>query len=400
MQTLVFYFPYNGVGGVPVLFLRLINYLKVKYHIILVDNEKGYMARNKPPGVKVITPKSLPSIPEKSILITQTCPPWRIVNLDKVNKKVKLFFWHLFPDNLNPELISNRYWFPFKNLISRLRKKKLSTFIKIALNKKSLAVMDHSCQEKMNEKFNLKLKFPLLKICTNYPTYKPKNKLIDKKIINCCYFGRVEDYKTYAIRHLMDRLNLFNNLKIHFTIIGSGRDIEPVKKYAIDINFIHPIKFTGEIKSSDIDEYLIHQDIVFAMGTSILEAMKLGIPSFIMDYDFKDFDLKQKYTLMHKSNKLNFGSLITSKNAESKDSLNQSLKDIINNYNKISSESFKFWRDNFSAKNTHDDFIKILSEVELTIADIEKFGLTKPDFFSKVKFFLDKRLAYEGWKYV
>ena len=47
-KNLYFFFPYRGVGGVPVLFLRLANYLEKLdlYNIFLIDYQDGYMANN------------------------------------------------------------------------------------------------------------------------------------------------------------------------------------------------------------------------------------------------------------------------------------------------------------------------------------------------------------------
>ena len=57
-KNLYFFFPYRGVGGVPVLFLRLANYLSNMnvYNIFLIDYEDGYMAKNydKDSGVKFV----------------------------------------------------------------------------------------------------------------------------------------------------------------------------------------------------------------------------------------------------------------------------------------------------------------------------------------------------------
>jgi len=47
-MDIYFIFPYRGVGGVPLLFLRFAEYLTINKlaNCILVDYSDGYMARN------------------------------------------------------------------------------------------------------------------------------------------------------------------------------------------------------------------------------------------------------------------------------------------------------------------------------------------------------------------
>jgi hypothetical protein len=52
---IVFYFPYQTVGGVSVLFLRITSFIYDSKRIILMDLENGFMAKNKSKNVKFIS---------------------------------------------------------------------------------------------------------------------------------------------------------------------------------------------------------------------------------------------------------------------------------------------------------------------------------------------------------
>ncbi|MFT4805611.1 MAG: hypothetical protein ACI9YE_002833, partial [Psychroserpens sp.] len=48
MKNLIFCFPYRGVGGVSLLFLRMAEYLvsRVDFNIFCIDYEDGFISKN------------------------------------------------------------------------------------------------------------------------------------------------------------------------------------------------------------------------------------------------------------------------------------------------------------------------------------------------------------------
>ena len=91
-QPIVFYFTYPSVGGVSILFLRLAKLLRNDRRIILMDLEDGYMIKNIPDGVEFIIYTNPEKIPENSIVVFQSVPPWRIPFFSKFPVTANLFF--------------------------------------------------------------------------------------------------------------------------------------------------------------------------------------------------------------------------------------------------------------------------------------------------------------------
>jgi hypothetical protein len=398
MKTLVFYFPYNQVGGVSVLFIRLIDHLRYDFNIIAVDNKGGYIDLNLRHKIKVIEPKFLKFIPNNSILITQLCPPWRIYDIAKVNPSVKLFFWGLHPSNLNQNLISHKIFSLLNKPLSLYRRIKLRKFTQLSFKKNAIALMDEVCASQMNKNLNLDFIYPYLNIFTQNPKFKKTNTI--NKSIKCFYLGRVEDFKTTSILHLVDRLNKVTKYKLEFTILGEGNDLSVVKEYIKKINFRHKVIYMKSVNFKLVDKHLKNFDICFAMGTSVLEAMKLGIPTLLMHYSFQKFKLLQKYEYLYELEGNSLGTPFSEIFAENFDTLPYIFDELVNSYPIHSSKAFNFWRENFSINKASKQFINLTNKSELTIYDLLVHDLCTPDFFSKLKFICDPRLKYPGWQYV
>tara|TARA_B100000902_G_C26873866_1_gene699078 strand:+ start:96 stop:638 length:543 start_codon:yes stop_codon:yes gene_type:complete len=144
--------------------------------------------------------------------------------------------------------------------------------------------------------------------------------------------------------------SLIDEYKIQLNIVGTGNCKEKVindcKKYNIKA------KFHGRVKKNKLDEILIkNSDIVFAMGTSAVEAAKLRIPSVITPIEIENefssnnymwlFDAKEYELSVKKSHALLF-----------KDKL-KTLEDIIKEVtkdkdNSLGAKCFKHYDNNHS----------------------------------------------------
>ena len=71
------------------------------------------------------------------------------------------------------------------------------------------------------------------------------------------------------------------------------------------------IRFLGTIVTN-LDEILLEHDVVFAMGTSALEAAKLGIPSVLMDASYYEFPKDYRYRWLFESEEYVLGYMLPS----------------------------------------------------------------------------------------
>ena len=94
---IVFFFPYRGIGGVSILFLRLAALLSESCRVTLIDYADGYMSTRVPAGVSFLPLEKINEIEANSVVIFQATPAWRIEYLSKIPDECTVFFWTLHP---------------------------------------------------------------------------------------------------------------------------------------------------------------------------------------------------------------------------------------------------------------------------------------------------------------
>lgn len=134
-----------------------------------MDLKNGYMAKHLPKNVEFMPNTEPEKIPVNSIVVFQSCLPWRIPFLSKFPTTANLFFWNLHPDNLRPDFIRIESRFYGKNLLfypfTAIRKRKMNKLLKLLLNKNAIRFMD---QENILSTFSIyKLDVPPPPLSTN-----------------------------------------------------------------------------------------------------------------------------------------------------------------------------------------------------------------------------------------
>ena len=155
ITNLYFCFPYRGVGGVSLLFLRIAEELyKTKaIRCNLIDYEDGFMAKNmdkNSANLVIYSDSNEVVIPADSLIVFQSLTPWSIFPSLKINSGARIFFWNCHPFNLIPTLPGLRILMQRSKFFSRcilatlLRsyRTKVVKMIKILLKEKALVFMD------------------------------------------------------------------------------------------------------------------------------------------------------------------------------------------------------------------------------------------------------------------
>jgi hypothetical protein len=110
--------------------------------------------------------------------------------------------------------------------------------------------------------------------------------LFNHNQINIGWLGRLTTDKVYALMNVINQANeylLKTNEKIVIHIIGEGDQRSYIEKMQISSGV--EIEFTGTLINDELNNYLVNNlDVVFAMGTSCLEAAVLGIPTVLLDF--------------------------------------------------------------------------------------------------------------------
>lgn len=391
-SSIVFYFPYHDASGVPVLFLRLAEAIKGDYDVYLGDYSNGYMASNLPDGVRLISIDDEPTFPADSVFVFQSFLPWRFPFLSQVSVDSKILFWNLHPENFDPRIFNYHHHKPLISHISKIinivdlwRQKKLQKILEYLENRKAILFMDRE-NVSSTERF--------LKIKINSPQFLPvpipssiyhKQVPIFPKTIEYAWVGRICDFKYRILEHTIIRLARASKQigPSRLTIIGNGEYREYIEDIASSQRKRDfDILFAGEIAMYDLPKYLVENiDILFAMGTSALEAARVGIPVFLTDYSYKKINNNYRFKHLFDNTGYCLGEEITNNHYEDKSSLENSIRAVINNYPKYADLSYKYWASNFSIESAKKQLLSAVEATDATFGEMADLGFFESDFW-------------------
>jgi len=388
-KNLYFFFPYRGVGGVPILFLRLANYLSILdlYNIYLIDYEDGYMAKNYDKSKDIQFEKYQIDkniyFKENDTVVFQSMPLWAMPPSLIFNDKTKLIYWNLYPYNMFGCASSiDKY---FKNKVIR----KLVTLcfryfiygddrkaIKRFDEDKSIFFMDgenfEQTQEWLDVKLQNQLYLPLIiDNIENIKTgYMPKN-----NELKCLWIGRIGDFKVHILLYTLKKLNSLSKLiskKIFFSVVGTGEYLNYLKQEAEALENIQ-INYIDYIDPNDLKEYLNDIDIGFAMGTAALDFAKYGLPTVLLDFTYEELTQDYKFDWLYNTKNFTLGREITEELCEKNNrSLGNILGDVVVNYESISNKSFDYINNNFNIAKNVEKFIALVENSSLTYGHLNK----------------------------
>jgi len=260
-----------------------------------------------------------------TFLVMQSILPNTIRPELKIAGNTKIIFWNLFHFNLVPDFLpinGLRKLHHKSNIIKKIDsifKKKyysyLSNFVGDLHDNSSIYFMDQSNYDITNQYLDIKISKPnILPICVD-DTYKQKKINLNKNTshLNICWVGRIEDFKTTILKHSIIKLYDFaneENRKIHFSIIGYGKDIKKIKNSILESEFFN-YSFMGAIQSGDLNQFLINNvDILMSMGTAALDGGKLGVPTVLLDASYETIPADYKFKWLFESDGSNVASFI------------------------------------------------------------------------------------------
>lgn len=395
----VFHFPYRGVGGVPVLFLRIAEYITNTYATpcYVVDYCDGFMAKNKKNPLIQLIPfedgESF-SVPDYSILILQSDLPWGIPQNIKT-KNTKIFFWNCYPFNLIPtfpspikELMSSNLLITKLILNTLLLPSKIKTinFLKQLEEKKALTFMDGPNLEITEYSLGTMVKNPQflpIFIRKIEESATQKNLNTDKNGVCFSWVGRVADFKIHILnRVLQDCFNIAEKTKtkIEFLIVGSGNQAHLLFKEQNEYFTITSIPYLAE---EELNQTLKSKvDCLFAMGTSALEGAKLKVPTILLDFSYGEVKEGYKYNFLFESKKFSLGDIISAKNFSRGHEIQEILKLIKEKREELAKNCLDYFLSHHELENNMGLFIEqskssILDYNEM-IANID---MAKPFFY-------------------
>lgn len=402
MKKIIFYFPYYEECGVPVLFTRMSRWLSDnygnQYDVYIADYKNGAMARNltSQHNIHLIKADSKEGVVvnDGDILIMQSFTPYYWPHNLHVSAKAKVFFWTLHYRNLIPsvlplpglrELPFNHLWvfkfclFFYKNLIQGI-----CELVENMDDHKSFYYMDISTRWQTEMHMPIKINEPVDYLPVPTSDYKGslKSSFTPGNVLHIAWLGRVENEKTNPLVYTMKKCAEYaqsRNQKAVFHIIGYGIDEEMINEMVIENDYFKKTE-CHTIPFSRLDSFLLKNiDFMFAMGTSALEAAKLGIPTVLLDcttrtivkdYVFKFIFEREGYDLTH---------VMSSRDFEpGNDTFDKCMDTVINNYSDVAKKCRKHFEDKHSLTSVGEKFVKILNEMDFTFDMIDPKVIQQP----------------------
>ena len=282
-QNICFMQPALSIGGGPFVEAKLAEYLanKTDLNIYFCDYKDGYgeyLLRDTP-KVKKLTFKDNDiyfPLQEKCILITNST---RVVLIKNMHPESKILFWHYETVKCGWHVV--------------LIDGETNKFLNLTKKENAMVYHDWSGRDSLSRSSNVKFTnqsyihvvVPLKeKVCSSQN--------ITKDEINACFLSRLAPDKINSLFYLIKNLARYNtDRKKRLHIIGDGVSRKIVENFCISYSKEIEFIFTGTLAREDLDDYLIKNvDILFGVGTCVIEGASLKIPSAILLINSSSFD--------------------------------------------------------------------------------------------------------------
>ena len=298
MSNLIFVFPDLEVGGVGVLFSRLVNKINESPNILhdafIVDYKNGYSKGkvNEVNRIEYISADKKVTLPNNSILIFQHSTVFRLYK-NFQGENLTCLFWILHVNNALVDIpiltsfITKKPFSIFYKMFIQipLVKESYVKFTNKLIEKNGLVSMEESINDFIFSK-NSSLK---IKSSKRVPVFFDKIDVKENinKYDNFLYLGRLVDFKIGPLYGLIKDLS--NNISLSektLFVIGDGplraEAEEYASNYKINVVFLGTVKLAQLKKTIKINKI----GIAFAMGISILECLSNGLKVFGVDVNY------------------------------------------------------------------------------------------------------------------
>lgn len=397
MLKLYFCFPYHGVGGVSLLFLRVAEFLAQRglAECHLVDYADGFMAKNLRDSCVILETyqdhDSPVVIPPGAIAVFQSMTPWSIFPGIRIDPDSRILFWNCYPFNLIPVFPGLRRTMQHRPALARLilasllrpYRQKMRRLVDVMLAKDALVFMDST---------NVNTTCRYLGITIPKPHYLPIPVPVseDKRAIlmgrdfhghglRVVWVGRVVDFKFFILQRSLielDRLQPRLGMEIRITLVGSGNYLQALSEVVSRLPHLR-CEFVDHVAPGDLDEFLISRaDLLLAMGTSALEGARLGIPTLLLDVAHGPVSADYVFRWLYERQGYTLGNIISDDDYVSGNtSLADRIDKLISNFPQISARCRNYFTDHHEMSSVGGKLLEILENTSCTYGDMQQAGL-------------------------
>jgi len=321
MTSITFFYPSRVVGGAEFLFIRLAKNLLAQGHTVYyVDFEDGFIHQElQDTGAQgiVYEPKTSVQIPEDTVMVL---PPALHVSIHNVmipqSSRVLIyaldklsFVWRFPGAKLHYPIHFGQLKMQLQSLDVH-RYNLIQATLKAMLKHQGLLFLESYSIESNNTLFGLNIDPPESVICpygcpeaTQPELLAKQNALIEPGVLNLGWLGRLSEDKTWCVDYLIRNASQWaekQHKAVRLHIIGEGPGQALLE--SIPTSGLLDVRFVGTQTHEALDTYLkTNVDMLFAMGTSLLEGAKLQLPCVIVDSKFEAIDLDTTLAYLHES---------------------------------------------------------------------------------------------------
>ncbi len=296
-MNIVFYFPWKELSGGPFYLAELAKGMSMieGYQVYYVDYLDGiaFQSLNETKVHMIIYGEHEDFLRlNECILVTPIyCAP----HIPQMNVKSKILFlnWHNYC---------------IKSLINtwKMNESGIQAFLEMVYRTDAVFFLDAAHRDAQNKfiKAEKGYIFPEKYVPITIKIEKrvsPKiDYLCDMRYLSIAILGRLTVDKTYSIINVLKCIkSTVVDIPLKIYIIGNGEGGEKIKSFCNNKNVT--IEMKGVISGKALQAFLIDNvDVLFGMGSSVLQGAGLGLPSVIIPHNFEDF-ICNKFTYLHET---------------------------------------------------------------------------------------------------
>lgn len=341
-RSFTFFFPYHQVSGVPVLFLTLARHLSetTGRKVRVVDYVDGFMARSLCGSDRV---ELIPfehgrkcTISGQTILVMQSILPYRAYPELSIQREVTLLFWHLFPTNLffvlaplrrirELALYRPRLYRLLMRWLHPVMDRAIKNYFRTLNDQNGIVYYDLSTIEVTASVLETEVKNPILvAVPIEVPDEPTKRPRLRPRSLVVAWIGRLCDFKIHILLHTVNRFSkwaLESGTEVEFQVIGEGEEGWRLDHLPV-ANPHFKLRRMGIISGDQLHQHMLdHVDLVTAMGQSALESGRLGVPTLLLDFTYREIRSHYRFRWLHRSSRGDLGHLITERDEEDADGL-------------------------------------------------------------------------------
>jgi len=401
IREIMFFFPYRGIGGVPVLFLRLAHALAQRHPDVqlgLIDYPDGYMSRHvNDERIEIITlePGKKIIVDDGAVVVLQSLPLWRLPGELAFQPGVRFLLWHLHPFNIAP----GSHWltyggaspslpFRLKSILFASQRRKLRKLVEACHQHNGLVFMDGANLDGVRVATAARITNPVyVPVPGSADTTNQEHAHMKPSTpFRCAWVGRLEDFKIPILVYSMQRVASYSEKvgrPVVFHVVGDGKDVAEILRLRDKLNSsLFTVVVHGVLPLNELDAFLLkYVDLLFAMGTAALEGAKLGLPVVLLDFSYTQITGDYLYRYLFDSQTYTLGSPIKDSNYLTG---NKSLEGIMeqlggDEYATCAERTQRYYLMNHGMESVLGKFIDAVSKTEFTYSMVRRSGLQRPD---------------------